>query len=182
MWYPFTRPVCWGEGPERPERRPAGRHPAPAPVPGPAPVPAPLAPPPPSALDLLRARLDRLLETGEIPRHPDDVDLAEAVCSILWPKWPAYHGKLSLTEVRLALGGRELDERALARLGGADAGPPPPTKPPPKPPKPRDGPSPPAGPAVRPARERPPGSSPPAARTEFGFSHEGGVYLKRAGP
>jgi hypothetical protein len=49
---------------------------------------------------------------------PADADLAEAVCALRWPNWPAYRGSLDLAEVRRALHGRRVDERTLTRLGG----------------------------------------------------------------
>ena len=86
--------------------------------------------------DDLEARIHRLL-AGTTAISPADADLAEAVCALRWPNWPAYRGGLDLAAVGRALHGRRVDERTLPRLGGsacARPDPPPPAGQPPRPP------------------------------------------------
>ena len=67
--------------------------------------PAALPPPPADPLPALRARLDRLLDRGQ-QRLPEELDLAEAVCAVKWPNWPAYRGPVDLGLLRLVLAER----------------------------------------------------------------------------
>jgi hypothetical protein len=73
--------------------------------------------PPASPLEALRARVLRLLDRG-VPRLPEELDLAEAVCALKWPKWPGYAGAVDLDLLRLALEGVAIDTEALHWLGG----------------------------------------------------------------
>ena len=41
----------------------------------------------------------RLLDRGAA-RLPEELDLAEAVCAIKWPKWPEYRGPIDLGLLR----------------------------------------------------------------------------------
>jgi hypothetical protein len=73
----------------------------------------------------LAVRLDRLLASGT-PADAAEADLAEAVCSLLWPNWPAYEGELDLMELwrlRDLLARTDVHPQLLARLGGASSGP-----------------------------------------------------------
>ena len=73
----------------------------------------------------LAVRLDRLLACGT-PADAAEADLAEAVCSLLWPNWPAYEGELDpmeLWRLRDLLAGAAVHPQLLARLGGAGTGP-----------------------------------------------------------
>lgn len=100
---------------------------APARVPAaPAVVPPPLPPAPAAdSVEGLRARLLPLLaEDGPPPRTPDEIDLAEAVCALLWPNWPPYAGTIDQGRLRDALAGRRLDGRILNRLGNPAPAPP----------------------------------------------------------
>jgi hypothetical protein len=85
----------------------------------PAPANDDAAPPAPAAspLELLRAPVARLLDRG-LPRLPDELDLAEAVCALKWPKWPGYEGPVDLDLLRLALKGVAIDAETLNWLGG----------------------------------------------------------------
>lgn len=84
----------------------------------PAPVPQPPPAPATDSVEGLRARLLPLLaEDGSPPRSPDEIDLAEAVCALLWPNWPPYAGAIDQGRLRAALAGRRLDGRILNRLG-----------------------------------------------------------------
>ena len=58
--------------------------------------------------------LDRKLR----PVGPEDEDLAEAVCSVLWPNWPAYRGDVDLFRLRDLLARTPVEPATLARLGG----------------------------------------------------------------
>ena len=145
QWDPATRTLwSWGESAEGPERTGVEDE-ATAPVELASDLPTfaalptvvpkePAAGPPPEARpaapprrhvaaeaprpDDLESRVRRLLEEAA-PPGPTDADLAEAVCALRWPNWPAYRGSLDLTEVRRALHGRRVDERTLTRLGGS---------------------------------------------------------------
>jgi hypothetical protein len=73
----------------------------------------------------LAVRLDRLLASGT-PADAAEADLAEAVCSLLWPNWPAYEGELrpmELWRLRDLLARTAVQPQLLARLGGASSGP-----------------------------------------------------------
>jgi hypothetical protein len=72
----------------------------------------------------LAASLDRLLATGT-PVDPAEADLAEAVCSLVWPNWPPYEGRLDQIELwrlRDLLARTTVSPQVLARLGGAGTG------------------------------------------------------------
>ena len=72
----------------------------------------------------LAVRLDRLLASGT-PADAAEADLAEAVCSLLWPNWPPYEGELDLMELwclRDLLARTAVHPQLLARLGGASSG------------------------------------------------------------
>ena len=98
----------------------------PEPAAPPKPKAAPKASPPiPVAPSDLATRLDRLLATGA-PAGPAEADLAEAVCSLLWPNWPPYQGALDgieLWRLRDLLARTPVSPQVLARLGGAGTGP-----------------------------------------------------------
>ena len=85
----------------------------------PAAGPAPLAPPPSETIPSLRARLARLLDRTAA-RLPEELDLAEAVCAIKWPKWPEYRGPIDLGLLRRALDGTVIDGPTLNWLGGKE--------------------------------------------------------------
>jgi hypothetical protein len=78
---------------------------------------AALAAPAGSPLELLRARVTRLLDRAA-PRLPDELDLAEAVCALKWPKWPGYAGPVDLDPLRQALRDVAIDTETLHWLGG----------------------------------------------------------------
>jgi hypothetical protein len=91
---------------------------APAPANGDAVPPAPAAPAA-SPLAALRTRVLRLLDrTAE--RSPEELDLAEAVCALKWPKWPGYAGGIDLDLLRLALKDVAIDAETLHWLGGRE--------------------------------------------------------------
>jgi hypothetical protein len=98
----------------------------PEPAAPPKPKAAPKASPPiPAAPSDLATRLDRLLATGA-PAGPAEADLAEAVCSFLWPNWPPYQGALDgieLWRLRDLLARTPVSPQVLARLGSAGTGP-----------------------------------------------------------
>jgi hypothetical protein len=87
----------------RPERPPEGAE-------------AAVAAPAESATALLRRRVARLLDRTA-PRQADELDLAEAICAVKWPKWPAYTGAVDLVVLRRVLQGVALDAATLHRLG-----------------------------------------------------------------
>jgi hypothetical protein len=85
---------------------------------------APPAPAKPSApaddtLESLRARVLRLLDPA-LPRLPEELDLAEAICAQEWPKWPAYRGPVDPNLLRRALRGVAIDPDTLHRLGSPE--------------------------------------------------------------
>ena len=67
----------------------------------------------------MRARLARLLDRAAA-RLPEELDLAEAVCAIKWPKWPDYRGPIDLGLLRRALDGTVIDGPTLNWLGGKE--------------------------------------------------------------
>jgi len=79
---------------------------------------APAAPAEPSLADL-RKRIARLLDRA-LPRLPEELDLAEAICAVRWPNWPAYRGSIDLFRLRRALQGTVIDPRTLHWLGGKE--------------------------------------------------------------
>jgi hypothetical protein len=90
---------------------------APAPAPANDDAATPPTAPSESPLELLRARVARLLDRAA-PRLPEELDLAEAVCALKWPKWPGYAGPVDLDLLRLALGDVAIDTETLNWLGG----------------------------------------------------------------
>ena len=78
-------------------------------------VPAPAAPAPAPALDL-RTRTLRLLDRAAV-RRPEELDLAEAICALRWPKWPTYRGPIDLDALRRALKTVAIDPDTLHWLG-----------------------------------------------------------------
>jgi hypothetical protein len=77
------------------------------------------APPvlPESRLEALHARVARLLDR-KAERLPEELDLAEAVCALKWPRWPGYAGGIDLDLLRLALKDLAIDTETLNWLGG----------------------------------------------------------------
>ena len=69
----------------------------------------------------LRSRIARLLD--RTARLPEELDLAEAICAVRWPNWPAYRGPVDLFRLRRALQGTAIDARTLHWLGGKEIGP-----------------------------------------------------------
>ena len=59
----------------------------------------------------------RLLDR-KAARLTEELDLAEAVCAVKWPKWPGYAGPVDLGLLRLALRGVAIDSATLHWLGG----------------------------------------------------------------
>lgn len=53
-------------------------------------------------MPLLRRRIERLLDRS-LPRLPEELELAEAVCALRWPNWPRYAGPIDLIDLRVAL-------------------------------------------------------------------------------
>jgi hypothetical protein len=82
-----------------------------------APVSGP--PAPASSIPALRSRVARLLDRGA-PRLPEELDLAEAICAVKWPKWPEYQGPIDLALLRRALMGTVIDGATLNWLGGRE--------------------------------------------------------------
>ena len=85
----------------------------------PAAGPAAIEPPPGETIPSLRARIARLLDRSA-ERLPEELDLAEAVCALKWPKWPAYRGAVDLGLLRRALDGTVIDGPTLNWLGGKE--------------------------------------------------------------
>ena len=75
--------------------------------------------PPAAAAARLKARLARLLDEAAV-RLPEELDLAEAVCALQWPNWPAYKGPVDLGLLRRVLREVPLDSDALHRLGSTE--------------------------------------------------------------
>jgi hypothetical protein len=73
------------------------------------------APPPPD----LAARVARLLDRAA-PRLADELDLAEAICAVKWPNWPAYGGAVDLDLLRTVLRQVRLDPATLHWLGSTE--------------------------------------------------------------
>ena len=92
--------------PQRPDFLPAPATPEPAAKPA-----TPLAD--------LRARIARLLDRSQ-PRLAEELDLAEAICAVKWPKWPEYKGSLDPFLLRRALVGAIIDTRTLQWLGSEE--------------------------------------------------------------
>jgi hypothetical protein len=84
-----------------------------------APVPANDSASTEDALGTLRARIQRLLDRAA-PRLPEELDLAEAICAVKWPKWPEYRGSIDLWWLRRALTGIVIDPRTLNWLGSRE--------------------------------------------------------------
>ena len=87
--------------------------------PAPETAPAPAVPAAVPGIPELRARLARLLDRSA-PRLAEELELAEAVCAIKWPKWPDYRGPVDLGLLRRALVGIVIDARTLNWLGGRE--------------------------------------------------------------
>jgi hypothetical protein len=68
-------------------------------------------------LAALRARVARLLDRAAA-RLPEELDLAEAICALKWPKWPGYEGAVDLDLLRLAPRDVTIDAETLHWLGG----------------------------------------------------------------
>src|SRR4051794_21249249 len=98
-------------GEEEPPQRPAF-------LPAPA-EPAPAAATPPTPLADLRARVQRLLDRTQ-PRLAEELDLAEAICAVKWPKWPEYRGPIDPFLLRRALVGTIIDTPTLHWLGSQE--------------------------------------------------------------
>ena len=81
-------------------------------------APAAPAPAEPSLAEL-QGRIARLLDRTQ-PRLPEELDLAEAICAVRWPNWPAYRGSIDLFRLRRALQGTVIDARTLHWLGGKE--------------------------------------------------------------
>jgi hypothetical protein len=82
-------------------------------------VPASEPTAPASSIPALRARVARLLDRAA-PRLPEELDLAEAICAVKWPKWPEYRGRVDLALLRRALTGTVIDGATLNWLGGRE--------------------------------------------------------------
>ena len=67
----------------------------------------------------LRRKVLRLLDRDQ-PRLPEELDLAEAVCALRWPKWPRYTGPIDPIDLRLALAPIRIDTETLQWLGSHD--------------------------------------------------------------
>ena len=67
----------------------------------------------------LRARIARLLDRSQ-PRLAEELDLAEAICAVKWPKWPDYKGSLDPFLLRRALVGAIIDTKTLHWLGSEE--------------------------------------------------------------
>ena len=74
---------------------------------------------PADTIPALRARIARLLDRSA-PRLARELDLAEAICAVRWPKWPEYRGPVDLALLRRALAGIAIDARTLHWLGGRE--------------------------------------------------------------
>ena len=64
----------------------------------------------------MRARIARLLDRSQ-PRLAEELDLAEAICALKWPKWPDYRGALDPFLLRRALSDIRLDDATINWLG-----------------------------------------------------------------
>ena len=91
--------------------------PRPACLPAP-PVAAATAAPATPVADL-RARVQRLLDRTQ-PRLAGELDLAEAICAVKWPNWPAYKGAIDPALLRRALLGVVIDTPTLHWLGSKE--------------------------------------------------------------
>ena len=85
----------------------------------PAPPPAGPTAAPATPLADLRARILRLLDRTQ-PRLAGELDLAEAICAVRWPNWPAYQGPIDPSLLRRALAGTAIDTRTLHWLGSTE--------------------------------------------------------------
>ena len=91
--------------------------PRPACLPAPVAVERPATPATPLAD--LRARVARLLDRAQ-PRLAEELDLAEAICAVKWPNWPAYKGPIDQGLLRRALLGAVIDTKTLHWLGSQE--------------------------------------------------------------
>jgi hypothetical protein len=105
---PAPRELFEAEHPARPASAPANDDAGPATA---------AAAPSEGRLAALRARVARLLDRAA-ERLPEELDLAEAVCALKWPKWPGYEGPVDLDLLRLALRDVAIDTETLNWLGG----------------------------------------------------------------
>jgi hypothetical protein len=69
-----------------------------------------------NACEVLRRRVERLLDRTA-PRQADELDLAEAICAVRWPKWPGYTGAVDLFVLRRVLARFTIDADTLCWLG-----------------------------------------------------------------
>ena len=69
-----------------------------------------------SPVAALSARIVRLLDRTAV-RLPEEVDLAEAICALKWPKWPDYQGPIDPFLLRRALSDIRLDDGTINWLG-----------------------------------------------------------------
>ena len=93
-----------------------------APPQRPASLPAPVAVEavaPATPVADLRARIKRLLDRAQ-PRLLEELDLAEAICAVKWPNWPAYQGPIDQGLLRRALLGAVIDTKTLHWLGSQE--------------------------------------------------------------
>jgi hypothetical protein len=107
---PVPKELFEAEHPARPAPAPANDDDRPATA---------AAAPSESRLAALRARVARLLDR-KAERLPEELDLAEAVCALKWPKWPGYEGAVDLDLLRLALRDVVVDTETLNWLGGRE--------------------------------------------------------------
>jgi len=77
--------------------------------------PEPAAPAP----EDLAARIARLLDR-KAQHRPEELGLAEAICAVKWPRWPASQGGIDLVHLRDVLQGIRIDAAALNGLGGRE--------------------------------------------------------------
>ena len=67
----------------------------------------------------LRDRVARLLDRT-LPRLTEELDLAEAICALRWPKWPNYQGAIDLDLLTEALRSVPIDAKTLSWLGSTE--------------------------------------------------------------
>ena len=82
---------------------------------------SPVAPPAAPAITespvaALRGRIARLLDRSQA-RLAEELDLAEAICALKWPKWPDYRGAIDPFLLRRALSDIRLDDATINWLG-----------------------------------------------------------------
>ena len=74
----------------------------------------------PTPIPALRGRDRPPARPRPAKRLPEELDLAEAICAVKWPKWPAYRGPIDLALLRRALVGTVIDGPTLNWLGGRE--------------------------------------------------------------